>query len=341
MQNEARQLFVAWIAFQRRPVSMQPYFNYKLVFLAFAFKNRYLRPLEYIIKVLPTLALFWRERPQVIWVQLAPAPLLFVVHFYKALFDRQVFIVADCHNSMFRTPWIRLPGALTLLNHCDLVLVHNDWVRKQAMAAGAAPEHLHTLETRPVQLDNEVVQTQDTFTRPWILYPCSFDPDEPIHTVLDTARLIPKITFVVTGKTARAQGLHNLADLPANVKIVGFLPKAEFDTLLHATDAVLGLTTREGVQLSVANEAVGTSKPMILANTQILKELFYKGAIYVDALNSHSIAQGCEEALSKKDELTKEVSELKAERNKRWLSQASEVERALKEILGEELSNGS
>lgn len=323
-----KQLFVAW-TFMRRPESMQPHFGYDVSFLSFAFPNRYLRPLEYLLKGWKTLVLLLRERPQVVWIQVAPTPLLYAVQLYKTLFNRRLTIIADCHNSMFRAPWIRFPGALALLNLCDLVLVHNTWVYERATAIGVTAVRLHILETKPATLDCQVIQEQVTFPKPWILLPCSFNADEPIDVVLSTARLIPEITFVVTGNTARAKGLHDLSNIPSNIKLVGFLPKTEFDMLLCATDAILGLTILDGVQLSVANEAVGTIKPMVLSNTELLKELFYKGAVYVDPLNPQSIAQGCKEVISRKIELTEEVSQLKIERNKRWLGQADKVDKIL------------
>lgn len=328
-----RQLFVAWVPFQRRSVSLKPYFGYELEFLSLTFKNRLLRPLEYFYKGLKTLLLFLSQQPQVIWVQLPSTPPLYLAHLYKVLFSRQITIIADCHNATFRPPWIRLPGTVTLLNRCDLLLVHNDWVKKQAIELGINSEHLYVLEDPVALVESKTVQKQDIFPHPWILCPCSFNKDEPIQSVIDSARLVPEITFVLTGNTARAQGIHDLSNIPPNVKLVGFLPTAEFDSLLCHTDVVLGLTKLEGVQLSVANEAVGADKPLVLSNTEILKKLFYKGAVYVDSLNPQSIVEGCQEAVLKKNQLAKEVSELKEERQNLWQEQVGKIRVVLGEIL--------
>ncbi len=328
-----KQLFVAWVKFQRRSASMQPYFGYELEFISFAFKNRILRPLEYILKSWKTFILFWREKPQIIWVQLPPTPLLYLAYLYKVLFNHQVILIADCHNATFRPPWISLPGMVYLLNRCQLVLVHNDWVEKQAVTLGVNSGCLHILEDPSVVIEQKKVQPKDIFPHPWILCPCSFNQDEPIKTILEAACLIPEITLVLTGNTNRAQGIHDLSNVPANVKLAGFLPTAEFDNLLYTTDVVLGLTKLEGVQLSVANEAVGAGKPMVLANTNLLKKLFYMGTIYVDCLDPNSIAQGCKEALSKQEQLTEEVEELRLKRNESWLMQASQVETLLNNCL--------
>jgi len=310
---------------------MQPYFDYELEFISFAFKNRFSRPLEYLLKGWKTLMLFLRQHPEVIWVQLPPTPILYLAYLYKVLFNRQVILIADCHNATFRPPWIKLPGAITLLNRCHVVIVHNDWVEKQVLELGVSQERIYVLETRPALIDCDTVSCQSNFPHPWILSPCSFNRDEPIEIIFTAACLVPEITFVLTGNANRAKGIHDLSQKPANVHLAGFLPKTEFDNLLCTTDAVLGLTTLDGIQLSVANEAVGAGKPMVISNTDLLKSLFYQGAIYVDSLEPKSIAQGCKQALSNKNELTKEVIQLQEARNQRWLNQADKLDKFITE----------
>ncbi len=324
------QLFVAWIGFHRRPLSMQTHFSYELKFLPLAFNKRYLRPLEYILKGCITLIILLRNQPEVLWLQLAPPLLLYVAFFYKLLFNRQVFIVADCHNVMLREPWINFPGIKNLLNRCELVLVHNDWVKEQAKALGINNKCLYVLEDMPAILECEIMPERSVFDHPWILFPCSFNADEPIEAVLAAACLLPEITFVITGNRNRAKGIHNLQNVSPNVKLTGFLPKTEFDMLLCTTDAVLGLTLLDGVQVCTANEAVGTGKPLVLSETKLLKQLFYKGAVYVNPYSPESIAEGCQEALLRKEELIQEIMELKAERHQKWLAQANKVDEALK-----------
>lgn len=324
-----KQLFIAWIAFHRRPVSMQSHFGYELKFLTFAFSKRFLRPLEYLVKSCKMLVMLLRDRPEAVWVQIAPTPVLYIAYLYKIFFNRKVIIIADCHNVMFRTPWVNSPFAIALLNRCELVLVHNDFVKEQALAAGVMSKGLHVLEDRPSTLECRATDERDGFPHPWVLFPCSFHTDEPIAAVLAAARLVPHITFVLTGDKIRAKGNHDLSDIPPNVILAGFLPTPKYDKLLCTTDAVLGLTTLEGVQVCTANEAVGTGKALVLSETKLLKQLFYKGAVYVKPDNPESIAQGCLEAISRKNELIPQIVELKTEREQRWLTQAEKVDALL------------
>lgn len=333
-----KQLFIAWIVFHRRPVSMQSHFGYEIEFLTFAFHNRYWRPLEYLIKSYTTLGLLLRKQPQTIWIQLAPTVLLYVAYLYKLLFNRKLKIIADCHNVVFRNPWIRLPGVVSLLNRCDMVLVHNESFKERALAAGMMNKCLYVLEDRPATLECLELQQQSRFSHPWVLFPCSFYIDEPIATVLAAAQLAPDITFVLTGNMNRAKGIHDLNSIPSNVELTGFLPTPEFDMLLCNTDAILALTIFDDVQVCTANEAVGIGKPLVISETKLLKKLFYKGAVYVNSLSPESIAQGCREAIARKNELIQETIELKAERNQRWLSQARKIDAILNNCPSKNIS---
>ena len=327
-----KQVFVSWTTFSRRTVSMQLYFQYELSVLSFGLKGRNLKfvghiykGLEYLAKIWKTLQVFLNKRPQVIWLQLPPAVLLHIAHFYKMLFDRQVKIIADGHTAMFRAPWSRFPGAVNLLNLCDLVLVHSEGTIEDAKAIGVTPDILYVLEDAPAVLDNDPTQELHSFSSPWVLYPCSFNRDEPINVVLEAARLAPEITWVLIGNLERAKSLHDLRNIPRNVKLPGFMYKKELDRLLLGADVILGLNTVENSAPCVAFEAIAAEKPIILSKTKTIQKLFYKGVVYVDPFNPQSIAQGCQETISKKSELTEEVSQLREERNQRWLDQANKL----------------
>lgn len=328
-----KQLFIAWVPFQRRSVSMRDHFGYDLEFISLSFKNRLFRPFEYVIKTAKTLGLFVSRRPRVVWLQLPPTILLYLSYLYKLVLKRDALIIADCHNATFRKPWISLPGIVGLLNRCALVLVHSEQVEQQAKALGVIPDLVCLLEDPPtlIEASSRPYDSPSTsgepafYTHPWVLCPCSFNRDEPIEELIAAARLAPEITFVITGKPSRAKGIHDLTNLPSNVVLSGFLPLERFDELLLNADVVLGLTKLDGIQLSAAGEAVSTGTPMVLSATTLLKKLFYKGAIYVDSDVPESIAQGTQRAIAAHDDLTQAVIDLRRERQRTWLGQTSRV----------------
>ena len=325
-----KQLFIAWVPFQRRTVSLQEHFGFELEFITTSFKWRFLRSFEYLFKSSKTLALLIGKRPDVVWLQLPPTVMLYLSYLYQKLLKPQAIIVADCHNATFRHPWIKFPKIISLLNQCDLVLVHSKQIETQAKALGVAPQKVCLLEDPPTTISQSHVHRPLTYRHPWVLCPCSFNRDEPIKELLEAAQLAPEVTFVITGNTSRAKGIHDLRDVPENVDFPGFLPIEDFNSLLLQTDIVLGLTKLDGIQLSVAVEATGTATPMVLSNTALLQKLFYKGAIFVNSESPDAIAQGCQEAFKNHRFLTEEVAALKEERKTAWLSQTEEISRILR-----------
>lgn len=322
-EQSSKQLFISWVAFQRRNVSMKEYFDYQNIFNEFAFKNRLLRPLEYLFKSVKTIAIYIGEKPDTVWIQLPPSFLLHLTFLYKCLFNRSLIVVADCHNALFRKPWIKIPGTVSLLNRCDFVLVHNNAVKQDARNNKIRNSLIHVLEDPPASVESNVLTHQ--FTQPTLLFPCSFNKDEPIAELLAAARLVPELDFVITGNTHRAAGIHDLSKLPENVELAGYMSSTDFDELISNVDAILGLTYLDGIQLSVASEALGAGKPMVLSDTNTLRTLFYQGAVFVDSLSPDSIAKGCVEALANREKLKNEVKLLRAARMSKWLKQAGSL----------------
>ena len=119
-----------------------------------------------------------------------------------------------------------------------------------------------------------------------------------------------------------------VASLPANIKLTGFLSKATFEQLLCNANVVLGLTTRDNVQLSVANEAVSAGRPMALSNTTVLRSLFSEAAVFVDTLNPLSIKAGVAQLIANQEIYKEKSALLKAKRIARWKGQAQQLRTA-------------
>jgi len=313
-----KQLFIAWTKYQRRNVSMQDFFGYKLIFVSNFFDCRCLKPLDYLLKSAVSIFHLLRFRPDAVWTQLPPTVLVDIVLTYRKIFKRDAVLIADCHNVCFRKKWSKYLN-VNNINRYDIILVHNDDVLKAALQQGVAVSKTYILEDRPAVAKPEL--TAALFpqnARPMVVMPCSFADDEPIDTVFEAARIIPETDIYISGNHQRASSRFNLALKPENVHLTGYLSLSEYEKLLLLSDLVLGLTTEPDVQLSVANEAVGFEKPMALSDTPTLRRMFHRGAVFVETGNPRSIAEGITTALNKRDSLLDEVRTLKTERNSRW-----------------------
>lgn len=93
-----------------------------------------------------------------------------------------------------------------------------------------------------------------------------------------------------------------------------------FNGLLSACDVILVLTSVDGTQPSGASEALSLGKPLVISDFEIIRDLFPRGAVYVDN-NGKAIAEGIREALSNKDTLSAEMHAYRSEKTRQWREQ--------------------
>lgn len=329
----AKAYFIVWAKFQRRPLSMQPFFGFNTVFIPTKIRKRPFKIFDYLYKSVKSAHYLVTNTPQILWIQLPPTPLLNLALLYRSL-NKKTIVIADCHNGTFSEEWVRYLNKTKTLNRADIIVTHNHVIKELALSRGADPKKVIVLETKPASKPQASgFTTQFDIKTPWILMPCAFAEDEPIATVFEAAKLMPEITIVISGDVKSATGLHDISSPPSNVVLIGFLPKQDYEVLFCKADAVLGLTTEHHVQLSVANEATGFGMPMILSDTPLLRELFGRGAVYVDTFDPASIATGTREAIQKKELLAAEVNHLREERNAKWYNQAHALKAQISKLI--------
>jgi glycosyltransferase involved in cell wall biosynthesis len=309
---------------------MAPIVGFRCVFLARSTRRGLLATaLDYWGLSRRTWRLLRDEQPRVLWLQLPPVALLWVALAARRILRPDMKLVADCHNAMFRPPWSRVPAGVRWLGHCDLVLVHNEAVRSDAIALGVPEHRLHVLEDVPPKIDADTaVETPAMLhgrSRPWVLFPGSFAADEPINEVLAAAASMPDATFIITGRTERAaRHGHDLSGLPPNVLTPGFVELPDFDKLMRAADVVLALTRFEGVQLSVCNEALGYGKAMVVSDTAILRTLFASACELVSSHEPAMLAQGIRRAYAQLEPLSLRARALAQSRTQHWRAEQFE-----------------
>ncbi|WLR61833.1 glycosyltransferase [Guptibacillus hwajinpoensis] len=318
---KSKNLFIVWHDYQARVDSMKGFFGYEIKYIGSKRKNKLM---NYLMKSLKTVITLFKNKPTTVWIQLPPTPLLYLMFAYKKI--NKITLIADCHNGMLRKPWINFPFATKILNSTsDLIIVHNEDVYNEALTLGIQEHKCMVLEDKASEIEGNKFQNSNVnLESPSILFPASFNIDEPIKLLLEVATKLPEFTFYITGNTKRASKYHNIENAPENVIFTGWIEKEEYHNIFEAVDIVLGLTLYENIQLSVANEAVGFQKPMVLSNTHTLQKLFHKGAVYT-APESKEMVNSILKAYSEKDSLKDEMIELKQERNSNWLVTAKTV----------------
>lgn len=322
-----RPLFVSWLRFSRRIASLDEHFGFDVRYFPSPVLSKWLKPFGYLAQAFGTARAVLATRPPEVWLHCPPT---FLPHLALAL--RRVAgpfrIVADCHSGALSSRWTWLPGTVWAINRCDLALVHNAEDLAEALRRGVRRDRLVLLEDPPPTRLLPAPAPRADGAAPFVLVPCSFNPDEPIPVLLEAARRAPELRFLITGSRRRAAFQGFLRDVPPNVEFTDFLPLDAFERLLVDAAVVLGLTSVEGIQLSVANEALGVDKALVLSDTRILRAMFGEAALL--AKNTpEDIAATLREAMARRAELEARSAALKARRLREWRAPAATVARML------------
>lgn len=326
--NRGGAIYIVWFPFQRRALSMQRNLEFELIHLPYAARARLLKVPLYIAQALWTAVIVWSRRPRVVWFQSPPSFITHILLGLRVVPGLDYRIVADCHNSALRAPWSRLPFSTSALNRCDLVLVHNQEAADEALTMGVTQDRLAVLEDPPAILDSQLsvssASGEAQAQRPYALIPCSFSSDEPVHAIFMAAALTEEVNFVMTGPIRKAKDLGYVTNTSANVQLPGFVSVTEYDRLLAQADVVVGLTTMEGIQLSVASEAIGAGRPLVLSDTRILRDLFGSAALFTDN-SPESISAAVRTALGDSTKLAERSRGLAEKRMSQWRRTAHDV----------------
>lgn len=253
--------------------------------------DRFWLPIRYFVCVLVTTRDLFLERPKLVVCQY-PSLVLNLLVIAIRPFLRFRYVI-DAHNVILedlgRSFLVRWMVALCL-TRADMVLVTNDWVAsllpvskyRCAILPDALPEIDE--EPRPSWLSED--------TGDYITLIASFSSDEPIREfITGYVSSGTDAVLYVTGNTARAGELLDLAS--SRVIFTGYISDSDFAGLVAHSRCVVDLTTREGCLVRGGYEALAAGVPIILSDTNVLRDIFSGAAIftrnevsaYSDAIN--------------------------------------------------------
>ena len=275
-------LFIAWRVFQRRTESLANKFNLHVEYYYYPWeeKSRLHKAWSYVYKTIATINDLFRIRPKLIFIQLPPTPVLYIVAAYCQLNGCK--LVADCHNAMIYSGWLAWPFAKTLLRKSDVLIVHNQdvehYAKKLKLAAITLRDPLPDLSNMDT---SELLAHYDLSQGNYIIVPWSFSADEPIRELIQAAKLLPETKFVMTWFAEKMP--EDIRDsLPNNLVLTGYLSEKAFNTVFSHAGAALVLTTREGTQPSGASEAIVLGVPLIISDMKTTRKLYEDMPVYVE-----------------------------------------------------------
>ena len=268
-------LFLIWKKYQRRPEVLAPLLNSKLKFIPHLFDSKYLRPLDYLIKLFISIKEIITTKPDFVIAQCPPT--------YSALpaIITGVPYIIDGHNPLFQVNiWQKIPLAQYLINHAQAIIVHNGEMAQLVKKLYPSVPLFNIAD--PIQYisvgeNREIKEKQ-------ILVIASFDPwDEPVELLLEVMKELTDYNFIVTADVNKlATEIRQSLQQLDNVNLTGFLPVEEYHNILCSSLAALVLTTSEATQPSGACEALSSDTQLIVSKTSLTEKLFGEWAIVVE-----------------------------------------------------------
>ncbi|HEY7525937.1 MAG TPA: glycosyltransferase [Candidatus Limnocylindria bacterium] len=266
-------------------------------------------PLKYPRQLLSTLVTLVRRRPRVVFVQSPPSFATWTAALYAAM--ARAALVIDAHSDAFeRGIWTRPRwlNAAVARRAAVTIVTGPHWAEVIAGMGGraaivpAVPTPLTVGEPPPMSGFNVAVVT-------------TWAADEPMEAIFAAARACPAATFHVTGRPRAIERYG--PDLPANVRLTGFLDEPAYNGLLARADAVMCLTTRDHTMQNGAAEALYLGTPIITSDWAVLRDYFRRGTIHVDN-SAEGIAAAVQRMMDEGPALRAEVRALRDEIADRW-----------------------
>lgn len=235
------------------------------------------RLIRYSHLSLKTMALLWKTRPKVLIIQNPSIVLGLITAVMKPIFSYRLLV--DAHNQAIRpdTRPLKLlsPVQVFIQKMADVTIVTNDSLARDVTENGGRvmvlPDRLPTPPPLPAKTARNGRK---------VVFVCTFSVDEPYEEFLEAASTLPEdVQVYVTGKADRIP-LRWKHHPPPTIRFTGFLPEDEYWTLLSSADLVVDLTVREDCLVCGAYEAVAVGTPLLLTDTDALRDYFGGAAAY-------------------------------------------------------------
>lgn len=264
--SKNRGLFVVWKKYQRRPEVLASLLNCELKFIPHLFRSKYLRPLDYLLKLVVNIKDILTTRPQFAIAQCPPT-----FSALPALITKTPYVI-DAHNPLFQVEmWQTLPLAQTILKNAKAIIVHNGEMFQ--LVKGMYPSAQLFTISDPIKMIAPPLPPKRLATQ--ILVIASFDPwDEPVELLIETMQQLTEYNFIITADVTKlpAETATSLQKLD-NVKLTGFLATAEYHQVLCSSLAALVLTTSDATQPSGACEALSSNTQLVISHTSLTEKL--------------------------------------------------------------------
>ncbi len=278
--------------------------------------------LKYLGQTFETWKVLRRERPDTVFVMSPPPTAVLAVYAYCRL--RGISFVIDAHSGVFEDPrwkpfwwlnaWLSRKAATTIVTNTTLA----ERLNQHGARATIVPDV-------PIEFPRGAERPVDRFT---IVCVTSFDRDEPIGTMVEAARRLPDVQFLMTGNKPKGERLVG-ENPPPNLQLTGFVDDATYGALLRSAGAVMTLTRLANTMQRGAYEAIYQGTPVIVTDSPLLRDAFDEGAVHVDN-SPEQVVAAIERLRTEQIRFRVEAAHLGARKRERWLKVKDELRAAMR-----------
>jgi glycosyltransferase involved in cell wall biosynthesis len=200
----------------------------------------------------------------------------------------------------------------------DLTIVTNEFLRahvEEKKGKGfVLPDRVPSLSTLP----SIYLQKNLDHREKCVLFICTFANDEPYKEVIQAAENLPdSVKVFITGSYRDALDKNELARIPKNVTLTGFLPEVDYESLVTHADVVIDFTSLEWCLVCGGYEALAAGRPFVTSNTSALREFFEGSAVHC-AHDPKRIAEAILFAIENSQQLAKMSENLRQKKTNEW-----------------------
>jgi glycosyltransferase involved in cell wall biosynthesis len=279
--------------------------------------------LKYLGQTIDTWRLLRREKPGAVFVMSPPPTAALAVYTFCRV--RGIPFVIDAHTGAFEDarwrPFLRIH--YWLCRRAATTIVTNERLAEGIRRHGG---HATIVPDVPVEFPpGNAGWPAGAFT---VLCVTSFDRDEPIDAMVEAARRLPDVRFVMTGERSKAERAVG-ENAPVNLELAGFVDAGTYGGMLRSADVVMTLTTLPNTMQRGAWEAIYQGTPVIVTDSPVLRDAFDEGAVHVDN-SAEQIVQAVRRVRADPQGFKRAAARLCDRKQQRWLRTKQELLAVLK-----------
>lgn len=279
-----------------------------------------------------------RNKPSLVFCQNPSIVLSFLLVMLKSIFGYR--LVVDRHSnfkfeyknsSNIKWKIFNWLSAFTI-KRADFTIVTNDYLKSFCESLGGRglvlEDKLPCMDLVDESVCPESLAMKEKYFD--VMVVSTFDSDEPIGEIVDAAKRLPShIRVFFTGKYGQTFSEDERLELKEfGIFLLGFVDECSYQNLMYHSDLVLVLTKKEYILNCGAYEALSLLKPMVLSNTETIKNYFSSGCLYTTP-DSNEIFEKVLLAEGSIDDLCKDIEKFRSGVELEWAKKFGKVHREI------------